>query len=330
VARPPTEAVLCWDGAVPVPPSTARLGLGLAAVGRPGYLNLGRDVDLPAERSPAALAARTAELLDAAAALGIDYVDTARSYGRAEEFLASWLRGSAAPPFVASKWGYRYTAGWRTDATVHEVKDHSATAFAEQLAETTALLGPWLRLYQVHSLTSESPLWTDRPLHSRLARLRADGVEVGFSTSGPAQADAVRRGLELTVDGAPLFTSVQSTWNLLEPSAGPALAEAHAAGARVVVKEGLANGRLTSRGSWAGTALAAAAEERGVGVDALALAAALAQPWCDVVLSGAVTVAQLRSNAAARELTGSVAPQGWVEPEPPAGYWAARSRLGWG
>jgi aryl-alcohol dehydrogenase-like predicted oxidoreductase len=306
------------------------LGLGLAAIGRPGYLNLGRDVDLPAERSPAALAARTAELLDAATALGIEYVDTARSYGRAEEFLASWLRRSAATPFVASKWGYRYTAGWRTDATVHEVKDHGTAAFEQQLAETTALLGPWLRLYQVHSLTSESPLWADRPLQHRLARLRADGVEVGFSTSGPAQADAVRRGLELTVDGAPLFTSVQSTWNLLEPSAGPALAEAHAAGARVVVKEGLANGRLTSRGPWAGTPLAAAADERGVGVDTLALAAALARPWCDVVLSGAVTVAQLRSNAAARELAGSPAVPGWVQPEQPAGYWSARSRLDWG
>ena len=31
----------------------AQLGLGLAAVGRPAYLTLGRDDDLPADRSPA-------------------------------------------------------------------------------------------------------------------------------------------------------------------------------------------------------------------------------------------------------------------------------------
>ncbi|WP_249523457.1 aldo/keto reductase [Modestobacter marinus] len=314
------------------PDSPAQLGLGLAAVGRPAYLTLGRDDDLPADRAPAVLQARTAELLDAATALGIGYVDTARSYGRAEEFLAAWLRSAEVVPFVASKWGYRYTADWRTDAEVHEVKEHTEPAFERQLAETTQLLGPWLRLYQVHSLTADSPLWTDRPLQHRLARLRADGIELGFSTSGAAQADAVRRGLELTVDGAPLFTTVQSTWNLLEPSSGTALAEASAAGARVVVKEGVANGRLTDRGTAPDSPLAAAARERGVGVDALALAAALAQPWCAVVLSGAVTVAQLTSNAAARTVELAVeepAAVGWVQPEEPAEYWSARSRLGW-
>jgi aryl-alcohol dehydrogenase-like predicted oxidoreductase len=154
-------------------------------------------------------------------------------------------------------------------------------------------------------------------------------VAVGFSTSGPAQADAVRRGLALTVDGAPLFSSVQTTWNLLEPSAGPALAEAHDAGVRVVVKEALANGRLTDRGPWAGTPLARAAADAGVGVDTVALAAALTRPWSDVVLSGAVTVAQLHSNAAARDLADPAA-EALVEPEDAAGYWAARSALGWG
>src|SRR3954453_3015264 len=94
----------------------AVLGLGLAAVGRPAYITLGRDRDLPTDRSPAALRARTAELLDAAVSLGIGYVDAARSYGRAEEFLASWLRGREQVPFVASKWGYRYTGDWRQDA----------------------------------------------------------------------------------------------------------------------------------------------------------------------------------------------------------------------
>jgi hypothetical protein len=44
----------------------SRLGLGLAAVGRPGYVNLGRADDLPGARTPADLYARTAALLDAA------------------------------------------------------------------------------------------------------------------------------------------------------------------------------------------------------------------------------------------------------------------------
>ncbi|WP_100499283.1 aldo/keto reductase [Geodermatophilus chilensis] len=306
----------------------AVLGLGLAAIGRPGYLNLGRDRDLPADRSPAALGARAHELLDAAASLGIDHVDAARSYGRAEEFLASWLRGREQVPFVSSKWGYRYTAGWRTDAEHHEVKEHTAAAFERQYRESTELLGPWLRLYQVHSLTVESPLWDDGPLLRRLAEVRDAGTELGFSTSGPQQATAVRRGLALTVDGRPLFSSVQSTWNLLETSAAGALAEAHAAGLRVIVKEGLANGRLTGHGLPAGSPLAAAARDAGVAVDAVALGAALAQPWCDVVLSGAVTVAQLTSNAAATRVTG-LDGSGLVQPQDPEDYWGTRSRLPW-
>ena len=45
----------------------SRIGLGLAAVGRPGYINLGRDADLPAERTVEALRERAHALLDSLA-----------------------------------------------------------------------------------------------------------------------------------------------------------------------------------------------------------------------------------------------------------------------
>ena len=51
----------------------------------------------------------------------------------------------------------------------------------------------------------------------------------------------------MRVGGVNPFQSVQATWNLLERSAGPALADAHAAGWGVIVKEALANGRLAER-----------------------------------------------------------------------------------
>ena len=70
---------------------TCHLGLGHAAIGRPGYLNLGRETDLGDDRSVESLRARTHELLDAAYAQGVRYFDAARSYGRAEEFLAGRL-----------------------------------------------------------------------------------------------------------------------------------------------------------------------------------------------------------------------------------------------
>jgi aryl-alcohol dehydrogenase-like predicted oxidoreductase len=289
-------------------------------------MTLGRDADLPAQRSAAVLEARAHELLDAARELGIDYVDVARSYGLAEQFLRSWLEEADGDPFVASTWGYRYTAGWRRDADQHEVKDHSLALFVQQWAETDRLLGRWLRLYQVHSLTSDSPLWENHALLDALAHLRDQGCEIGFSTSGPAQADAVRRGLELAVQGRPLFTSVQSTWTLLERSVAPALEEAAACRVRVVVEEALANGRLALPGP-ATVGLERAARDHRVGLDALAIAADLTQPWADVVLRGAVTVPQLTSNAEAGDPAGEPGLDTLVAPQAPAEYWAERSRL---
>ena len=120
--------------------------------------------------------------------------------------------------------------------------------FRAQLAESRALLGDRLTLYQVHSVTPDSGLFTDTPLLAALARLRADGVIIGLTTSGPHQADTIRRALHLTVDGQQLVAAAQVTWNLLEPSAGPAAAEAAAVGWAVLVKEAVADGRLTPGG----------------------------------------------------------------------------------
>ncbi|WP_406141283.1 aldo/keto reductase [Streptomyces sp. NBC_01089] len=310
---------------------TAHIGLGLAAVGRPGYINLGRDEDLPADRSPETLLARTHELLDAAYAQGVRYFDVARSYGRAEEFLADWLsaRPAVQDVVIGSKWGYTYTADWRTDAEVHEVKDHSVDTFDRQRAETGGLLGERLDLYQIHSLTAESPALTDTGLHARLAALAAEGVTVGFSTSGPAQADTVRAALGVTVDGEPLFRTVQSTYNLLDPSVGEALAEAHDAGLSVIVKEAVANGRLA--GGAAPAPLRDIAEETGTTPDAVALAAILRRPWATVVLSGAATAVQLSANlhAAVADLGDDQLERLAGLREEPAAYWRQRAELPW-
>ncbi|MCX4552155.1 aldo/keto reductase [Streptomyces sp. NBC_01387] len=310
---------------------TAHIGLGLAAVGRPGYINLGRDRDLPAERTPETLLARTHELLDAAYAQGVRYFDVARSYGRAEAFLAEWLRARPAVQdvVIGSKWGYTYTADWRTDADVHEVKDHGLTTFERQRTETGMLLGERLDLYQVHSLTADSPALTDTGLHTRLAALAAEGVTVGFSTSGPDQADTVRAALAVTVDGEPLFRAVQSTYNLLDTAVGEALAEAHEAGLGVIVKEAVANGRLA--GAAAPALLRDIAEETGATADAVALAAILRRPWVDVVLSGAATTLQLSANlhAAVVDLDEEQLERLAGLREEPSAYWQQRAKLPW-
>jgi aryl-alcohol dehydrogenase-like predicted oxidoreductase len=301
----------------------SRLGLGLAALGRPGYINLGHHDDLAGGTEVAAMERHAWTVLDAAYEADIRYFDAARSYGRAEAFLASWLERRALPPgaiTVGSKWGYTYTAGWRVDADRHEVKNLSLATLRRHLAESRELLGPYLRLYQIHSATVESGVLDDRAVLDVLGRLRKTGLAIGLTVSGARQAETIERALEI-----PVFDTVQATWNLLERSAGPILAEAHDAGLGVIVKEALANGRLTARGDV--PQLLEAAKRHGVAPDALALAAALAQAWADVVLSGAATVETLRSNLAALV----VEPDQKLESlrEEPERYWDERSALPW-
>jgi aryl-alcohol dehydrogenase-like predicted oxidoreductase len=316
-------------------PEVTPVGLGLAALGRPAYIDLGRDADLGGDRGVEALERRCHQVLDAAWEAGVRYFDAARSYGRAEAFLASWLeaRGLRTEQLtVGSKWGYTYVGDWRMDAKVHEVKDHSLAALRRQLGQSLTLLGDHLDLYQVHSATLDSGVLSDRSVLAELGRLAESGMVVGLSASGPGQAATIRRALEVTADGLAPFACVQATWNLLEPSAGPALADAGAAGWGVIVKEAVANGRLTPHGHGPEVAaLGRVAARHGVGVDAVALAAVLANPWAGVVLSGAVTPAQLEANLAAlrveldpgelEELAGLA--------EPSEAYWKTRAALSW-
>jgi aryl-alcohol dehydrogenase-like predicted oxidoreductase len=314
-----------------LPPQSPRLGLGLAALGRPGYINLGHADDLT-DKTPQAMRDHAWHVLDTAWSAGIRYFDAARSYGRAEAFLGGWLRerghdGSSEGVTVGSKWGYTYVADWRTDADTHEVKSHDLATLERQWPETLSSLGRAPDVYLIHSATLDTGVLENRQVLARLAELAASGVRVGLSTSGPGQADTLRRAQAVTVEGINPFSAVQATWNVLESSAGAALAEAHAAGWAVVIKEGVANGRLTGRGDIP-PALAQVCHEWDAIPDAVALAAALAQPWADVVLSGAATPEQLKSNLRALTLTGDFSGLSGLA-ESPQQYWGTRAGLAW-
>jgi aryl-alcohol dehydrogenase-like predicted oxidoreductase len=303
----------------------AVLGLGLAALGRPGYMTLNHREDF-ASIDPAAMEAQAHAVLDAAWNAGVRHVDVARSYGKAEAFVRSWLdsRGHRALT-VSSKWGYRYTAHWQASTQVHEVKDHSLAHLDSQWAETRALLGNAVRIYQVHSATLESGVLQDDAVLDRLAELRDGGVAMGLSVTGPRQGAIIDAAVEIERGGRRVFDWVQATWNVLEPAAGLALARAKALGLHTIAKEGMANGRLSSRGQLA--PWLELARSVGAAPDALALAVALQQPFLDVVLSGAATVEHLSSNLTAREIR-SVPDWSRFALTPDA-YWSQRSRLAW-
>ena len=315
------------------------IGLGLAALGRPGYINLGHAQDLDQTYDVAAMESHTHAVLDIAWERGVRYFDAARSYGRAESFLSSWLKSRRIDPadvVVGSKWGYTYTAGWQVEAEKHEVKEHSLAVFQRQLDESRHLLGDYLNIYHIHSATLESGVLDNQEVLSALARTREMGLIIGLSLSGPNQSATLRKAMAISFDGEPLFRSVQATWNLLAREADSALSEAHAAGMGVIVKEALANGRLTERNDDPRFAeqrrlLAAVAAEAGTTIDGLALAAVLARPWADVALSGAAQSAHLLSNISALDVV-------WTDEledrlaglvESAEHYWQRRSELDW-
>jgi aryl-alcohol dehydrogenase-like predicted oxidoreductase len=320
---------------------SAHLGLGLAALGRPGYVTLDHASDLGAKYDSASMESRAHAVLDAAYDAGIRYVDAARSYGLAEDFLGSWLRKRDIQPgriTVASKWGYTYTAGWSTSAVQHEIKDHSLAAFERQYEESLLRLGKYLSLYQIHSVIAESRTLEDNALIDSIARLREQGIRAGLSVSGAGQDIAIRSAITVRRDGRRVFDSVQATWNILERGAESALADAHSAGMKVVIKEALANGRLTHRNRNAHAVFAPSiarirelAEGRGTTIEMVALGAALARPWANFVLSGAVTVDQIQSAIGATEfvygddLEEQLRALAIASPD----YWSARSSFPW-
>src|SRR5262249_1636746 len=206
--------------------------------------------------------------------------------------------------------------------------------FHGQLAESRALLGDWLDLYEIHSATAESGCLTDEHLLRALVDARRGGAfrAVGLTLSGPASDRTLDLALAARVDGEPVFDVVQATFNLLEPSLAPGLAAAHDAGLGAIAKEIHANGRLTDANDRPEDAeLLARLRDvaGGMPLDRLAVGFALAHPFVDVVLSGAATVAQLSSHlAAVAAPAADVGALGRMA-ESPEGYWRTRAALPW-
>lgn len=87
-----------------------RLGLGMAALGRPGYINLDRTSILGSERDVEMMQRQANSVMDSLFATGeAVWLDCARSYGLSEKFVGEYLRAKNVRPeevYVSSKWGY--------------------------------------------------------------------------------------------------------------------------------------------------------------------------------------------------------------------------------
>eukprot|EP00934_Nitzschia_sp_Nitz4_P004879 Nitzschia sp. Nitz4//scaffold68_size99682//11589//12617//NITZ4_004552-RA/size99682-processed-gene-0.34-mRNA-1//-1//CDS//3329556557//4869//frame0 len=331
-------------------PSLPRMGLGMAALGRPGYITLHRSNDLGSadQRGVEAMKQRSFSVLDELFQLHKNdqnqdsapvWIDCARSYGLSEEFVRDYLRKHNVAPsevYVSSKWGYTYVADFHVTlppGQKHEVKDHSKQNFLKQLQETKVHLGEYINLYQIHSATFDSGVLTDTQVHEALAECRrTHGWALGLSVSGTQQGEILREAMQLKDSkNRPLFDSVQCTYNVMEQTPHDMLVEAHQKGVDIIVKEGLANGRVMEN-----PVVLKYSQKLGCSPDQLALACVLAQPFAPHVLSGAATPDHLRSNLKAEALSQRLLQDPALLEEimlaarqDVDAYWTERSSLAW-
>lgn len=314
-----------------------RIALGTAAIGRPTYINIRKDLDTRSEFSLDSFKLDGIDLLDKAYVSGIRYFDTAPGYGMAEQLLLEWASKKNDPTIeIATKWGYTYVAGFDPDAKVHELKEHSIDKLNEQWVQSQKLF-PYLKVYQIHSATFDTGVLQNRAVLDRLALLKSEhDVIIGLSTTGANQTEVLNSSLEIEVDGSPLFDLFQVTYNIFDQSIASIAHEIDQQGRKLVIKEAMANGRVFPNMNYAHygrsyDVLAEMAEKYQVGIDAIALRFCMDSIYSYKVLSGASNNHDLLENLKANtfrlqvsdvEILKSLAVNS-------TDYWQERQRLGW-
>jgi len=315
---------------------TTKIGLGLAAIGRPEYINLRQEPD--PDKSLMSYRNRALELLDAAYKRGIRHFDTAPSYGKGEDFLIEWYRKSHVKDAVFStKWGYTYVANWEIGYQgKHEIKEHSLGKLNEQWQKSKDLM-PALNIYQVHSATFESGVLDNTEVLRRLHEIKIKhGIKIGMSVSGSDQARLLDEASTILIEGKPLFDSFQVSYNILESTTHQMVGQLLSAGKTIIIKEALANGRLLPNSKLPQynelyQVLTGLGSKYKVGADAIALRYVIDNLKPTTVLSGASSLIQLNGNLKAlgfrleeKELS-QLSTYG-MEAQ---AYWHERSELKW-
>ena len=316
--------------------SYTKIGLGLAALGRPDYINIRSTTKI--DKSVAAFKTNTFKVLDEAYHLGIRDFDVAPSYGLGEQFLLEW-HGLRAHNDVrlSTKFGYTYVANWEIGFKgKHEIKEHSLAKLNEQWDMSKELL-PNLNIYQIHSATLDSGVLTNMDVLSRLHELKQEyDLKIGLSSSGTKQDKIIGEAINVTFDGLQLFDSYQVTFNIFEQSTYTILKQLITEDKTVIIKEALANGRVFRNGDFKNYQMAynfleTLSTTYGVGIDAIAIRFIMETLEPTLILSGASHVNQLKENmkALSFQLKNNDIEKLKSFAVPLEAYWNERSHLAW-
>lgn len=307
-----------------------KIALGMAAIGRPHYINI-KSADSLKNPNKELLHTHALMLLNSAYQMGIRHFDAAPGYGIAEEILLDWIKKEHHSDIdISTKWGYTYTANFEKNPLQHEVKEHSLHVLQHQWQYSKQLL-PYLTTYQIHSATLDSGVLDNNEVLNELCLLKEQyNIEIGITTSGIHQNETIQKAIEIARNGKPVFTLFQATYNIFEQSILKSIDLLHAHKATLIVKEAMANGRILSQ-SKEHAILAKLAHKYHVGIDAIALRFCMDSIKPKLVLSGAATVQQLKENLLANtfELTVSEIDLLKSMQMNSNDYWGERKNLEW-
>lgn len=311
------------------------IGLGLAAVGRPQYINIGRKTtgSFNYER----FFEKGFKFIDEAYRTGIRYFDVAPGYGIAEKMMMEWLqKNQPSDVEIASKWGYTYTANFDPEAPVHEVKEHSLKKLEEQWQQTKQML-PYLKNYQIHSATFESGVLENEEVLTRLGEIKKQyGLQIGLTTTGDNQSEVLQKAHSILIQNKPLFSVFQVTFNIFDQSTLHICQKLIRENKKLIIKEALANGKVFPNKTYPHyekhyASLLKISKKHNVGIDAVALRFVLQVLEPYIVLSGATEKSQLSENLMARRIELDTADLEELRSMnvSPAVYWKERKLLSW-
>ncbi len=307
------------------------IGLGMAAIGRPQYINLKNTVNNSNLFEINSFKQTAKELLTTAYKAGIRHFDTAPGYGIAEEILAEWINENQVDSIILStKWGYTYVANFEPNASVHELKEHSLEKLNEQWAKSSELFKN-IGIYQIHSATLDSGVLENEAIIQRLFELKNKyNIEIGLSSTGANQKEIITKALTIQKNNQDLFDSFQVTYNLLDQSIFDMKEQLNTK--KIIVKEALANGRiLQSSFNKNFDYLQLLAKKYNVTIDAIALRFVIDTLEPFSVLSGANQASQIIENLKAMDFSLSKEEIERIKTTKQTAeeYWQIRKKLTW-
>jgi aryl-alcohol dehydrogenase-like predicted oxidoreductase len=221
----------------------SEIAFGGVEIGIPYGIGVQSHADMPSD-------ADAINLLHAARNGGINFFDTARSYGRSEEIIGTAFAGTRADVVICSKCAHLP----KTDGRLASDKEIKTMIRASLQASLEALQTDYVDVYMLHSATTE--ILQHQAVVECFQELKQQNLirATGASTYSVSESDlAIKSGA---------WDVLQISFNLLDQRQAAIFDQAEQAGVGLVIRSVLLKGVLSDKGRNLHPALAAISEHR--------------------------------------------------------------------